>query len=89
MALLYWLAQAEFLQKMLSNSRVMGDNMRGAVCLGGTEEIRAVLRRIMVLDWSENVLLNAFLQRLGCTYYVSTVAVAHKLISDIVVVMGR
>ena len=28
-------------QKMLSNSRVMGDNLRGAICLAGTGKIRA------------------------------------------------
>ena len=43
-------------QNMLSNSRVMGDNLRGAVCLAGTGKIRAVLKRMMVSDRPENAL---------------------------------
>ena len=38
------------LQRMLPNSRVMGDNLRGAVFLVGTGKIRAVLGRMMVPD---------------------------------------
>ena len=45
----------------------MGDNLRGAVCLAGTGKIKVVLRRMMVLDWPGNTLLNAFLKPLECT----------------------
>ena len=44
---------------------------------------------MMVSDRPGNMLLNAFLQPLGCTSYVPTIAVAHKLIDNIIVVMGR
>ena len=39
-------------QKMLSNSRVMANDLSNAVCLAGTLKMRAVLRRIIVLDRS-------------------------------------
>ena len=65
----------------------MGNESKGAVCLAGTEKVRPVLRKIMVPDRPGNVLLNAFLQFSGCTSYVPTVPVEHKLIHDIVVVM--
>ena len=42
----------------------------------------------MVSDQPGNMLLNAFLQPLGCTYHVPTIAVVHKLINSIIVVMG-
>ena len=64
-------------QKMLSNSRVMDDNLRGAVFLAGMGKIRAVLGRMMVSNRPGNVLLNAFLQPLGCMSYIWTIAVAH------------
>ena len=67
-------------QKILSNSRVMGNNLRGAVCLSGTGIIRAILGRMMISDRPGNVLLNAFLQPLIYTFYVPTIAVAQKLI---------
>ena len=54
-------------QKMLSNSRVMGNNLRGPVCLAGMGKIRAVLRRLMVSDRAGKVLLNAFVQTLEST----------------------
>ena len=69
-------------QKMLSNSRVMGNDLRSAVFLAGTGKIRAILGIIMVSDQPGNVLLNAFLQPLGCTSYMSTIAVVHKLINN-------
>ena len=37
-------------QKMLSNSRVMSNNLRGAVCLAGMRNIRVILARMMVYD---------------------------------------
>ena len=43
----------------------------------------------MVSDRPENMLFNAFLQTLRCTSYVPTIAVAHKLINNIIVLMGR
>ena len=46
----------------MSNSRVVGDNLRGAVYLAGMGKIRAVLKSMMVPDRPKNVLLNAFLQ---------------------------
>ena len=76
-------------QKMLLNSRVMADDLRNAVFLAGTGKIRAILGRMMVSDQLGNVLLYAFLQPLGCTSYVLTIAVAHKLINNIILVMGR
>ena len=66
-------------QKMLSNGRVMGSDLRSAVSLAGTGKIRAILRRMMVSHLPGNMLLNAFLQPLGCTSYVPTIEVAHKL----------
>ena len=74
---------------MLSNSRVLDNSLRGVVCLAGTVKVSAVMKKIMVSDRPGNVLLNAFLQTLGCTTYVPNVTVAHKLFFDIVVVMGR
>ena len=53
-------------QKTLSNSRVMGDDLRSAVFLAGTGKIGAILGRMMVSDQPGNVLLYAFLQPLGC-----------------------
>ena len=76
-------------QKMLSNSRVIGDDLRGAVCLADMGKIRAVLGRLMVSDRPGNMLLNAFLQPLRCTSYVPTIAVADKLINNIIVALGR
>ena len=32
-------------QKILSNSRVMSDNLKGDVCLAGTGKVRAILKR--------------------------------------------
>ena len=86
---LYWLAQAAVFQKILSNSSVMGSNLRGAVCLAGMGETTAVLGRMMVSDRPKNVLRNALLQSFECTSYVPAVAVAHKLIHDIIVLMDR
>ena len=48
-------------QTMLSNSRVMGDDLRKAVFLTGTGKIRAISRRMMVSHRPGNMLLNAFL----------------------------
>ena len=76
-------------QKMLSNSRVMENNLRSAVCLVGTGKIRVVLERMMVSDRPENMLLNAFLQPLECMCYILTITVAHKLINNIIVMMSR
>ena len=76
-------------QEMLSNSRVMGGDLRSAVFFAGTGKIKAILRRMMVSDQPGNILLNAFLQSLGCTSYVPTIAVVRKLIDNIIVVMGR
>ena len=76
-------------QKMLSNSRVMVGDLRIAVFLAGTEKFRGIVRRMMVSDRPGNMLLNAFLQPLGCTSYVPTITVAHKLIDNIIVVMCR
>ena len=76
-------------QKMPSNSRIMGGDLRIAVFLEGTGKIRVILRRKVVYDQPGNMLLNAFLQPLGCTSYITTIAVAHKLIDNIIVVMGR
>ena len=76
-------------QKMLSRSIIMGDDLRSAFFLAGTEKIKAILGKMMVSDRPGNMLLNALLQTLGCTSYVPTIAVAHKLIIDIIVVMGR
>ena len=76
-------------QKMLSNSRVMGGDLRSAVFLASTGKIRAILRRTMVSNRPGKMLLNAFLQPLGCTSYIPTIAVTHRLINTIIVVMGR
>ena len=67
----------------------MGGDLRSAVFLAGTGKIKAILRRMMVYNRPGNMLLNAFLQPLGCTFYIPTIAVAHKLIDNIIVVMGR
>ena len=67
-------------QKILSNSRVMSNNLRGAVCLSGTGIIRAILGRMMVSNQSANLLLNAIPQPLECTSYVPTIAETQKLI---------
>ena len=48
-------------QKMLSNGRVIDDDLRSAVFLAGTGKIRAILERMIVSDRSGNMLLNAFL----------------------------
>ena len=72
-------------QKMLSNSRIMSDHLRSAVFLADTGKIRAILGRIMVSNRPGNMLFNAFLQPLECTSYVPTIAVAHKLINNIIV----
>ena len=42
-------------QKMLSNSRIMGGDLRSAVFLAGTGKIRAILRRIMVSEQPGNI----------------------------------
>ena len=76
-------------QKMLSNSRVMGNDLRSAVLLAGTRKIRVILGSMMVSDQPENVLFNAFLQPLGCMSYIPTIAVAQKLVNNIIVVMSR
>ena len=68
-------------QKMLSNSRVMGDSLRG-VCLAGTGRIRAVIGRMMISDRPGNVLLNAFFQPL-----ISTTEC--RIGTQIDIVMGR
>ena len=75
-------------QKMLSNSRIMDDDLRSAIFLTSTGKIRAILGRMMVSDQPGNMLLNTFLQTLECTSYVPTIAVAHKLINNIILVMG-
>ena len=67
----------------------MSDNLRGAVGLVDTKKTRAVLRRMLVCDQPGNKLLNAFLQLLRCTFYLPTVAMANKLINNIVVVMVK
>ena len=64
--------QGRVLLEMLSNSRVMGADLRSAVFLAGTGKIRAILRRMMVSDRPGNMLLNAFLQPLGSTYVLRT-----------------
>ena len=66
----------------------MDNDLRSAACLAGTGKIRAVLERMMVSDRPENVLLNAFLHPLGYTFYVPTIAVAHKLINNIILVIS-
>ena len=43
----------------------------------------------MVSNRPGNMLLNAFLQHLECASYVPTIAVAHKLMENIIVVMGN
>ena len=75
-----WAGTRRVFQMILSNSKVMGNNLRSAVCLSGTGIIRAILGRMMVSDRHGNVLLNAFLQTLECTSYVPIIAVAQKLI---------
>ena len=70
-------------QKMLPNSRVMGNNLRSVVFFTGTGKIRAILERMMVSDRPGNMLLNAFLQPLKCTFYIPTIPVAHNLINNI------
>ena len=67
----------------------MDHNLRDAVCLAGSEKIRAVLRKMMFPDWLGNMLLNAILQLLTCTFSVLTIAVVYKVIYDIALVMGR
>ena len=37
-------------QKMLFNSRDMGNNLRSAICLAGMGKIRVVLGRVMISD---------------------------------------
>ena len=64
-------------QKMLFNSRVMGNDLRSAVFLAGTDKIRAILGRMMVSDRLGNMLFNVFLLTLRCTSYVPTIAVVH------------
>ena len=64
----------------------MGGDLRSAVFLAGTGKIRAILRRIVVSDLPGNMLFNALLQPLGCTSYVPTIAVVHKLVDNIIVV---
>ena len=76
-------------QKMLSNSRIRGGDLKIAVFLAGTGKIRVILGRMMVSDQPGNILFNVFLQPLGCMSYVLIIAVAHKLIDNINVVMGR
>ena len=44
---------------------------------------------MMVSDRPMNMLLDVLLKPLGCMFYVSTIAVAHKLINNIIVVMDR
>ena len=56
-------------EKMLCNSRVMGNNLRGSVCLAGMGKIRVVLGRMIVPDRPGNVLLHALLQSLECTSF--------------------
>ena len=56
-------------QKMLSNSRIMGDDLKSAVFLVNMRKIRVILGSMMVSDQPRNVLFNAFLQPLGCTKY--------------------
>ena len=55
------------LQKMLSNSRVMGGDLRSVVFLAGMRNFRLIFRRMMVFDQTGNMLLDAFLQPLGST----------------------
>ena len=76
-------------QKMLSNSIVMGNNLKSTVCLSGTGKLRAILGKMIVSDQPRNVLLNAFQQPLGCMSYVPTISVPHKLINNVILVMGR
>ena len=66
----------------------MGNNLRSVVCITGTRRISRVLRKIIFSNRPENVWCNTFLQPLGCTSYVPTVAVEHKLVNDVVVVMA-
>ena len=76
-------------QKILSNSRVTGNDLRSAVFLAGIGKIRVTLGRMMVSDRPGYMLLDVLLQPLGCMSYALTIAVAHKLIKNIIVVMGR
>ena len=66
----------------------MADDLRSAVFLAGTGKIRTILGRMMVSYRPGNMLLTAFLQTLKCASYVPTIAVAHKLINYIIVVIG-
>ena len=58
---------------MVSNSRVMGNDLRSALFLAGTGKIRAILGKMLVPDQPGNVLLNAFLHFLDVrpTYQLS------------------
>ena len=67
----------------------MSNDLRGAVCLAIMGKIRVVLGRLMVSDQAGNVLLNVFMPSLGFMSYIPTIAVAHKLINNIIVMMGR
>ena len=49
---------------MLSNSKVMGGDLRSAVFFAVAGNIGAILKRMMVFDRPGNMLLNAFLQTL-------------------------
>ena len=78
LASLYWLVLGQFCKRCCPIARVMGHNLRNAVCLAGLGKIRAILTKMIFPDWLGNMLLNVILQPLGC-----------KLIYDIAVVMGR
>ena len=79
----------DIFQKMPSNSRNDGNNLRDAASLTGKEKIRAVFRRMMVLDCPGNVLVNVFSKNLGCTSYGTDCPSSTQLINNIVAMMDR
>ena len=81
---LHWLSQEGFSKRCCP--RIMGNDLRSSVFLAGTEKIGAIFGRLMISDRPGNVLFNAFLQLLGCTSDVPNIAVADKLINNIIVV---
>ena len=52
-------------QKMLSNSRIMGDDLRSAGFLAGMEKIRVILGSMMVSDRPGNNVASCVLATLG------------------------
>ena len=77
-------------QKMLSNSKIICNKLRGVVCLAGTRKIRVIFGKRIVPDWERIAQCTlAIFGMYDYTSYVPTITLAHKLIDDIVVVMGR